>query len=150
MFPATPNRPDGVDDEARWQTISASDFRFSEFTTAERSAFGDQFMSGSTMNSTVHSSSAEERRVRGIYNGIDLELRNVATSDLNLTSGILHEWCSLNDEGTPNAQMTKLVNRWGFRNSDFFIPSSFLTARAARSASCYPAVARNETGRASG
>src|SRR5437868_5626761 len=38
-FASSPNRTDRVNDKTRWQTISASDFRFTGSTTAEGPAF---------------------------------------------------------------------------------------------------------------
>ena len=84
MFAAAPDRPDGVNDEARWQTISARDFRFSGLTTTQRSTFGDQFRSGSVVNCAIDSAAAEQRRICGIHNGIDLELRDVAADNVDV------------------------------------------------------------------
>src|SRR5205814_2504689 len=68
-----------------WQIISASDFRVPGLTTAERSTFGEQFSSGSAVNRAVHPAAAEKRRVSRIHNGIDLELRDVAADDVDLS-----------------------------------------------------------------
>src|SRR6476620_310381 len=44
MFPAGPDRTDGVNDESSWQTISGRDFSFAGTTTAQGSAVGDLFV----------------------------------------------------------------------------------------------------------
>ena len=83
MVSAAPDRPDGVNDEPRWQAISASDFRFAGLTTAECSTFGEQFGTGSTMNRAVHSAAAEKCRVCRVHNRIDFKLRDVPADNLD-------------------------------------------------------------------
>ena len=85
MFSAAPDRADGVNDEPRWQTISASQFRLAGLTTAQRSAFGEQFGAGGAMNRAIHSAAAEKRRICGVHNGIDFELRDVAAKNLDFS-----------------------------------------------------------------
>ena len=74
-----------MNDEAGWQIISASDFRVPGLTTAERSTFGEQFSSGSAVNRAVYPAAAEKRRVSRIHNGIDFELRDITTDNVDVT-----------------------------------------------------------------
>src|SRR4029077_1090089 len=59
-FSATPDRSDSVNDKLRRQTVTASNLRFTGFTTAERPAFDQQFGAGCAVNRAIHSASAEE------------------------------------------------------------------------------------------
>jgi hypothetical protein len=43
------------------------------------------------MNRAIDTSSPEERRVCGVHNRIDIELRNVAANNLDFASRGLHE-----------------------------------------------------------
>jgi BRCT domain type II-containing protein len=72
-----------MDDEAGSQTISASDFRFPGFTTAERSTFDEQFRSRRAVNRAIDSAAAEQRCVSRVYDGVDLELRNVSADNVD-------------------------------------------------------------------
>ena len=114
MFPAAPDRTDGVNDEASRQTISMRDFSFAWATTAQRAAFGEQFRACCAVNRAIDAATAEERCVRRVYNGINAQSSDVATEDFNSAGGILHEALDYNDEvrmtndeGNQNAQMTK-------------------------------------------
>ena len=92
MCPGTPDRSDGVDDESSGQTIATSDFRFTGFTAAKRTAFRKQLRSSGAMNRSVDSAAADKRRVRRVHNGIDLELRDIAADDIDFAIQIfLHE-----------------------------------------------------------
>ena len=85
MFPAAPDRPDRVNDKARRQTIAASNFRFPGLTTAQRSTFREQFGAGRAMNRAINSAAAKKRRICCIHDGIDLELRDVAADEFDLS-----------------------------------------------------------------
>src|SRR5437899_12177182 len=87
MFPATPNRPDRVNHKASGQTISASNFCFARLTTAECSTFGEQFRSGSAVNRAVHPAAAEKCCICGVHAAIDIELRDVAADNVDLSGG---------------------------------------------------------------
>ena len=89
---SSPNRADCVNDKTRRQTISASNFRVTGLTTAESPAFSKQLRASETMNCPIDSSAAEERRVRCVYDGIDIEFCDIALHDLDLRDLILvHE-----------------------------------------------------------
>src|SRR5438876_57100 len=85
MFPAALDRPDRVNDKARRQTIAASNFRFPGLTTAQRSTFREQFGAGRAMNRAINSAAAKKRRICGIHDGIDLELRDIPADDFDLS-----------------------------------------------------------------
>src|ERR1700752_4218163 len=85
-----PDRPDCVNDESSWQTISARNFSFTWATTAQRAAFGEQFGASRAMNRSIHSPSAQKGRVSGIHNGVDMEFRDVAAERFN-SSMIFHD-----------------------------------------------------------
>src|SRR5205807_3641753 len=83
-IPARPNRADGVNDEARRQIVSSSKFGFAGPATTELAAFFQQLRAGRTVNRSVNSAAAEQCRVRGIHNRIDLKFGNIATDDIDL------------------------------------------------------------------
>jgi len=84
VFSSAPKRADGVNDKARPQAITTRQFRFARFTTAEATAFRQQLGPGGAMDCTIDSATAEQRRVRGVYDGIDIERGDVATNDGDL------------------------------------------------------------------
>jgi hypothetical protein len=90
-FSPSPNWADCVNDKTRRQPISASNFRVTGLTTAEGPAFSKQVRASGAMNCPIDSSAAEERRVRRVYDGIDIEFRDIALNDLDLRVLILHE-----------------------------------------------------------
>jgi hypothetical protein len=89
---SSPNRADCVNDKTRRQTKSASDFRFTGSTTPKGPAFCKQLSSSGAMNRAIDSATAEERRVRRVYDRIDIEFRDIALNDLDLRFLVfLHE-----------------------------------------------------------
>src|SRR5262249_41276930 len=82
-----PNGTDCVNDEFRRQVVAARDFRFARPTTAERSTFLQQLWTGRAVNRAIHSAAAEQRCVCGVYDRIDLELRDIAADDLDPAHG---------------------------------------------------------------
>ena len=85
MCPAAPDRPDRVDDKSGGQTIAARNFRFTGSTTSQCPAFREQFRAGSAVNRAIDSAAAQQASIRGIHNGIDLELRDVAADNVDLS-----------------------------------------------------------------
>ena len=75
-----------MNDEARGQTIAASNLRFAGFTTAERAAFGEQFGAGGAVNRAIDTATAEERRVCRVHNRVDLQFSDVAADDFDSCS----------------------------------------------------------------
>ena len=90
MFPAAPDRTDGVNDESSWQTISVRDFSFAWTTTAQQAAFGEQFGACGAVNRAIDATTAEERCVRRVHNGVNVQFSDVALDDLDSAVGILH------------------------------------------------------------
>ena len=88
MFPAAPDRTDCVNDEASWQTISTRDFSFAWATTAQRAAFGEQFRTCGAVNRAIDAATAEERCVRRVHNGINVQFSDVAAEDLDFAADI--------------------------------------------------------------
>ena len=100
MFSTTPDRPNCVNDKVSWQTISARDFGFAWTTTAQRAAFGEQFGACGAVNRAIDAATAEERRVRRVHNGINVQFSDVAAGG----SG----FCRRDSSSTDVLTMTKL------------------------------------------
>ena len=60
VLSSSPNRTNCVNDEARRQMISASNFRFARSTPANSAAFSEQFRSSGAMNRAIDSSAAKK------------------------------------------------------------------------------------------
>ena len=89
---SSPNRANCVNDITGGQTMSASNFRFTGSATAEGPTFREQLRASPAVNRAIDSATAEERRVRRVYDGIDIEFRDIALDDLYLRVRILvHE-----------------------------------------------------------
>jgi hypothetical protein len=95
VFASFPNRTNRVNDKARWQMISGSNFRLAGSTTAESPAFSEQLGSSGAMNRTVDPAAAEECRIGCVYDCIDIKRSDVPAGNIDLASGILHGWSSL-------------------------------------------------------
>src|SRR6266446_5362546 len=80
--PAPPHPTDGVDDVARRQPVAARDARFAGGAAAKGAALRDELRAGRAMDRAVDAASAEEGGVRGIDDGIDVELGDVAAMEL--------------------------------------------------------------------
>ena len=91
VFSSSPNWANRVNYEPGRQTISPSNLRFTGLATADRPAFCEQVSASGAMNRAIDSSSTEKRRIRRVYNRIDIELGNVAAKDVDLAIGILHQ-----------------------------------------------------------
>ena len=59
-------------------------------TTAQRAAFGEQFGACGAVNRAIDSATAEERCVRRVHDGINVQFSDVALDDLDSAVGILH------------------------------------------------------------
>ena len=93
VFPAAPDRTDGVNNESSWQTISTRDFSFAWTTTAQRAAFAEQFGACCAVNRAIDAATAEERCVRRVHNGISVQFSDVTAHDIDLATGIvLRRW----------------------------------------------------------
>ena len=120
-------------------------------TTAERSTFGEQFGARSAVNRAIDSAAAEQRRVCGVHNGIDLELSDVAADDLDLPSVILSEAKHLGFNCSPATKMDLRILRSAQNDTQYSVTrrnSQSLMAPAARFATILRSAACNETDRA--
>ena len=76
-----PDRPDGMDHMPRRQEISFGDLGIAGFAAVERAAFGQQLGPGSIMDGAIDATPAEERRVRGIDDGVNAQRGDVGNND---------------------------------------------------------------------
>lgn len=74
---ALPHRPDGMDHELGGQVVTACEPRLSGRAAAQRAAFPQQIRPRRAMDRAVHAATAEQRRVRGVDDGVDGELGDV-------------------------------------------------------------------------
>lgn len=82
-LPATmPNRPHRMDDVAGGQPVAFGDLGVAGGATAEVAALSQQFRAGGAMNCAVDTTTAHQRIVRGIDDGIDIKCRNVGDNDV--------------------------------------------------------------------
>ena len=149
-----------MNDEASRQTITACNLRFPGQTTSERAAFDEQFGARRAMNRAIDTTTAEERRVRRVHNGIDVQFSDVALDDLDSAVGILHRHLNILVSFVIRDSSFVIVNgmielAFVIRISPFLRPldighSSFLMARADQFATIRPPAPCTETGRASG
>jgi hypothetical protein len=78
---AVPDRADGMNDMPRRQPISQSDFGAAGLAAMERAAFGNKLGPGRAMDRAVHATAAEQRRVRGVDDGVNAQARDVGDND---------------------------------------------------------------------
>ena len=71
MRSAAPDRPNRMNDVLGRQPVALRQLRVARIALAEKSAFVQQLGSGGAMDRSVDPASAEERRVRGIDDGVD-------------------------------------------------------------------------------
>ena len=65
----------------RRQTISPGDFGAAGLATVERAAFVEQFGPGRAMDRTIDAATAEQRRIRGVDDGVNAQRRDVRDDD---------------------------------------------------------------------
>ncbi len=93
---STPHGPDRMNDVPGLEPIATGDLGIAGIATTERFALGQQFRPGSAMNRTIDATTAEQRAIGGIHDGIDVERRNVCYDNLencrpNLGDKLRHE-----------------------------------------------------------
>jgi hypothetical protein len=76
--PAVPDWPDRVNDPANRQAMASGDARFTGGATAYRTALVQEAWAGRAMNGAIYAATAEQRFVRGVDDGVDSLLRDVA------------------------------------------------------------------------
>src|SRR2546427_11407456 len=78
---AAPDRADRVDDPARRQGVTARQPHLAGRTAAEPAALLPQARAGCAMDGAVHAAAAEQARVRGVDEGVDVERGDVAAHE---------------------------------------------------------------------
>jgi hypothetical protein len=68
---AMPDRADGMNDMPRRQTITLGDLGVAGCAAAKRAAFGEQLRPGGTMDRAIDAAAAEQRRIRGVDDGVN-------------------------------------------------------------------------------
>ena len=78
---AIPDRTDGVDHMPRRKPVSAGDLGVARRAAIERAAFGEQFGPGGAMDRAIDAAPAEQRRIRGVDDGVNAQGRDVGNDD---------------------------------------------------------------------
>jgi hypothetical protein len=78
------NRADRVNDVFCREAVAFGDFRLTCRTSAKRAAFLKELSACCTVNRAVYTTASQQTRIRGINDGINGLLRDVALDDLNL------------------------------------------------------------------
>lgn len=82
-LPATvPDRPHRVNDVAGRQPVSFGDLGIASGAAAQFAAFGQQLRAGGAMDRAVNATTAQQRGVRRIDDGIDIKCRDVGDDDV--------------------------------------------------------------------
>jgi hypothetical protein len=76
-----PDRPDGMDHMPRRKEISLGDLGVAGFAAAQLAAFGQQPRPGRIMNCTIDAAPAEQRRIRGVDDGVNAQAGDVGNND---------------------------------------------------------------------
>ena len=79
---AAPDRTDRMDDVAGRQAVALGDFGVAGGAAAQPTAFGQQFGAGGAMNRAIDATAAEQRGVRRIDDGIDIERRDIGDDNV--------------------------------------------------------------------
>ena len=78
---AVPDRTDGMDHVPGRQPISAGDFGIAGRAAIQRAAFGKQFGPGRAMDRAIDAAAAEQRRIRGVDDGVNAQRGDVGNDD---------------------------------------------------------------------
>ena len=73
LVAAAPDRTDRMNDVPGLEAIAAGDLGGTGVAAAQRLALGQQLGSGGAMDRAVDAAAAEQRRVRGVDDGVDVE-----------------------------------------------------------------------------
>ena len=68
---AIPDRADGMNHMPRRQAIASGDFGVAGLAAVQRAAFGQQLRPGRAMDRAIDAAAAEQRRVRGVDDGVN-------------------------------------------------------------------------------
>ena len=78
---AVPDWTHGMDHMLRRQPISAGDFGVAGRAAMERAAFGEQFGAGAAMDRAIDAAATEQRRIRGVDDGVNAQRGDVGNND---------------------------------------------------------------------
>src|SRR5690348_5943934 len=78
---AIPDRPDRMDHVLRRQPISPGDLGAAGLAATEGAAFGEELRAGRAMDRAIDAAAAQERRVRGVDDGVNAQCGDVGNND---------------------------------------------------------------------
>jgi hypothetical protein len=78
---AMPDRPDGVDHMPGRQPVSFGDFGIAGGAATKRAAFDQQFGSGRAMDGAIDTAPAEQRRIRGVDDGVNAQTGDIGNNN---------------------------------------------------------------------
>ena len=78
---AVPDRPDRMNHMLCRQPVSSGDFGIAGGTATKRAAFGQQFGASRAMDSAVDATATEQRRIRGVDDGVNAQTGDIGNND---------------------------------------------------------------------
>ena len=78
---AVPDRPDGVDHMLGLEPVAPGDFGVAGRAAIQRAALGKQFRPGRPMDRAIDAAPAEQRRIRGVDDGVNAQGGDVGNDD---------------------------------------------------------------------
>jgi hypothetical protein len=81
LTPAVPDRTDGMNHMSRRQPIGLGDFGVTGLAATEGATLGEKLRPGRAMDCTIDAATAEQRRVRGVDDGVNAERCDVGDDD---------------------------------------------------------------------
>ena len=78
---AVPDRTDGMDHMLRLEPIPAGDLGVAGRAAIQRAALGKQFGAGGAMDRAIDAAAAEQRRIRGVDDGVNAQCGDVGNDD---------------------------------------------------------------------
>jgi hypothetical protein len=79
---AAPDRSDRMDDVPGLEAVAAGDLGGAGVAAAQGLALGQQLRAGGAVDGAIDAAAAEQRAVRCIHDGVDVECRDVGDADL--------------------------------------------------------------------
>jgi hypothetical protein len=81
LFSAVPDRTHGMNHMPRRQPITSGDLGIAGCAAMEGAAFRQQFWSGRAVDRTIHATATEQRRIRGVDDGVNAKCRDIGDGD---------------------------------------------------------------------
>ena len=78
---AMPDRTDGMNYIPRRQPVTSGDFGVARLAATQRTAFGQQLGTGRAMDCAIHAAAAEQRGIRGVNDGVNLQACDVGNDN---------------------------------------------------------------------